>query len=1011
MPPAAGGHDAPRTPSLGMTEKMITGVAVKGVTPVFYLSHCPPSLAMAYWRDHPHTTTPSRFKEHSMSHAAALAALPPAHRAFYDRITACIPADRIFLGPFHNLALGDDASFYRLVPKIVVKAATEAEVARLLRAASAERVAVTFRTAGTSLSGQALTDSVLIYLAGHWRGARVHPGADFVSLEPGVIGAEANFQLAPYGRKIGPDPASINACMIGGIAANNSSGMCCGTAENSYKTVASLKLVFIDGEALDTADPVSRRHFAVTHRSLLDELAAIRTEILADADLTARIRRKFKIKNTTGYSLNAFVDFEDPFDILLHLIIGSEGTLAFISEVTYHTVIEHPFKASSLMLFPDIDTACRATTALKQGPVAAVELMDRASLRSVEDKPGMPAYLKGLDENVAAILVEVRAADEPGLLAAIEGALARVSGIEPVFPLLFMDKKADFEKLWNIRRGLFTSVGGARKPGSAVIIEDVVFPIDHLAAGTVELQRLMRVHGFPEGIIFGHALEGNLHFVFCPDFGNPAAVANYQALMDDVSQMVVGRFDGSLKGEHGTGRNMAPFVEMEWGKTAYAFMKRLKYAFDPENLLNPGVILNDDPKVYLKNLKPLPPVNPLIDRCIECGYCESICPSRNVTTTPRQRIALKRHMALESARGHTATAEAFHKSYDYFGNKTCAADGLCATVCPVAVDTGVFTKETRHQEATPRAKKIGRFVADHYGLVTALASMGLGLSHAVHRLLGTRAMTAMTHGLRAASGGLVPYWTPSAPKAAPRAVLRDTTRGQGRRVVYFPSCTTRSMGPAAADPDQRGLFEATMSVLAKAGYDVLFPKAMRNLCCGLTLESKGLFEDAARKSRELETVLREVSENGAIPILCDASPCLYTMRCKMEPGLKLHEPVEFIHDFCLPWLALTPIPETVAVHVSCTSVKMGLTAKFTALAERCARTVIVPRGIHCCGFAGDRGFFYPELNASALADLQSRLPATTTAGYSNSRTCEIGLSFHGGVPYQSIVSLVDRAAK
>jgi D-lactate dehydrogenase len=946
-----------------------------------------------------------------MTHAAISLDLPPAHQAFFDRIAAFIPAGRIFRGPFHNLALGGDASFYRLVPKIVVKAVTPDEVARLLRAASAEQVAVTFRTAGTSLSGQALSDSVLVYLAGHWRGARIHPGASHVSLEPGVIGAEANAKLAPYGRKIGPDPASIGACMIGGIAANNSSGMCCGTAENSYKTVESMKLVFVDGESLDTADPVSRRAFAVSHRALLEELAAIRAEILADAALAERIRRKFKIKNTTGYSLNAFVDFEDPFDILLHLVVGSEGTLAFISEVTYRTVAEHPYKASSLMLYPTIDAACRATVALRAGPVAAVELMDRASLRSVEDKPGMPAYLKDLNEDVAAILVEVRAADQAGLLAAIEGALARVAGIEPVFPLLFMDKKDDYEKLWNIRRGLFTSVGGARKPGSAVIIEDVVFPAEHLAEGTVELQRLMRLHGFPEGIIFGHALEGNLHFVFCPDFGDAAAVANYQALMDDVTTMVVGRYDGSLKGEHGTGRNMAPFVEMEWGHTAYAFMKRLKRAFDPQGLLNPGVILNDDPDVYLKNLKPMPEVDPLIDRCIECGYCESVCPSRNLTTTPRQRIVLQRHMALEAGRGNAATVEAGREHYAYFGNQTCAADGLCATVCPVSVDTGVFTKDWRRRQATPLARKIGAFVADHYGLVTSLAGQGLGLAHLVHRLLGTRAMTAMTHGLRALSGGLVPYWTPAAPKAAPRLDLGGTCHGRGRKVVYFPSCTTRAMGPSALDPDQRGLFAATMSVLAKAGYDVVFPRALRELCCGLTLESKGLFDEAKRKARELEAALRESSEDGAIPILCDASPCLYTMRCNMEPRLKLHEPVEFIHDYCLPHLDVTPVAETVAVHVSCTSVKMGLSAKFRALAERCARTVVVPQGVHCCGFAGDRGFFYPELNASALADLRGQLPATTTAGYSNSRTCEIGLSFHGGVPYQSIVCLVDRAAR
>ncbi len=946
-----------------------------------------------------------------MSEPRQTGVLPPAHQAFYERIRAFIPADRIVLGPFRNLALGDDASFYRLVPKIVVKVTSPDAVARLLRAAAAEGVAVTFRTAGTSLSGQALSDSVLVYLAGHFKGLRIHAGASHISLEPGVIGAEANFQLAPYGRKIGPDPASINACMIGGIAANNSSGMCCGTAENTYKTVESMKLVFADGDTLDTADPVSRRRFAAVRPDLLAELSAIRAEILADPELADRIRRKFKIKNTTGYGLNAFLDFEDPIDILLHLVVGSEGTLAFIAEVTYRTVPEHPCKASSLMIYPTIDAACRATLALKSGTVAAVELMDRASLRSVADKPGMPAYLKELGEDAAAILVEVRAADRPGLLALIEDALARVEGVDPVFPLLFMDKKDDYEKLWNIRRGLFTSVGGARRPGTAVIIEDVVFPIENLAEGTLELQRLMREHGFPEGIIFGHALEGNLHFVFCPDFADPDAVARYRRLMEDVAAMVVGRYEGSLKGEHGTGRNMAPFVEMEWGRTAYAFMKRLKRAFDPQNLLNPGVILNDDPEIHLKDLKSLPEVNPLIDPCIECGYCESVCPSRNVTTTPRQRITLQRHMALTRNQGRMEACAALREEYDYFGNQTCAADGLCATVCPVAVDTGVFTKDYRRREATPRGRAVGKWVAGHYGLVTALSRQGLGLSHAVHTLLGTRAMTAMTRGLRRLLGGMVPFWTPYAPKAAPVPDLTPTRQGRGRAVVYFPSCTTRSMGPSALDPDQRGLFEATMSVLAKAGYDVVFPENLRELCCGLTLESKGQRDAAEAKSAELEAALRKASRDGAIPILCDASPCLYTMRSRMEPGLKLHEPVEFIADYCLPYLDVRPVAETVAVHVSCSSVKMGLSAKFALLARRCAAEVVVPRGIHCCGFAGDRGFFYPEVNAAALADLKPQLPATTTSGYCNSRTCEIGLSSHGGVPYQSIVYLVDRASR
>ena len=208
--------------------------------------------------------------------------------------------------------------------------------------------------------------------------------------------AHANRYLAPYGRKIGPDPASINSAMIGGIAANNASGMCCGTAQNSYRTVTGMRILFQDGTLLDTADPASRDEFRYARKDLLDAVDALGKEVRANTALAERIRRKYKIKNTTGFSLNALVDFEDPFDILLHLMIGSEGTLGFISEITYQTVVEHPCKASALMIFPQIENAATAAAILRDQPVAAVELMDRASLRSVENKAGMPDYLKAL---------------------------------------------------------------------------------------------------------------------------------------------------------------------------------------------------------------------------------------------------------------------------------------------------------------------------------------------------------------------------------------------------------------------------------------------------------------------------------------------------------------------------------------------------------------------------------------------------------------------------------------
>src|SRR5271157_4587798 len=259
------------------------------------------------------------------------------------------PKSRIATDRLRRLSYGTDASFYRLIPEIVVTVESEAEVIAAMAACANAGAPVTFRAAGTSLSGQAITDSVLIVLGDGWQGSRISEGGLEIALQPGVIGAEANRRLAPHGRKIGPDPASIGAAMIGGIAANNASGMCCGTAHNSYQTLESLRVVLADGTVLDTASRDSRAAFAAARASLLADLAALAGEVQTDTKLADRIRRKFAIKNTTGYSLNALVDYQDPFEILQHLMIGSEGTLGFISEITYRTIPDYLHKACALL--------------------------------------------------------------------------------------------------------------------------------------------------------------------------------------------------------------------------------------------------------------------------------------------------------------------------------------------------------------------------------------------------------------------------------------------------------------------------------------------------------------------------------------------------------------------------------------------------------------------------------------------------------------------------------------
>ena len=942
-----------------------------------------------------------------MTSARDAAVLPSAFREFREELLAgALPAERLISDPLRTFALGTDASFYRLVPKVVVQVRSAAEVAAVLRAAGRHGLGCTFRAAGTSLSGQAVTDAVLVRLTGAFRRAEVKDGGSTIALEPGVIGAEANALLARHGRKIGPDPASIGAAMIGGIAANNASGMCCGTAQNSYHTVEAMKLVLADGGELDTGSPASRNAFAARRPELLEGLAALRREVLADSDLTARIRRKYAIKNTTGYGLNALVDFEDPFDILQHLVIGSEGTLAFIAEITYRTVEDHPHRASALVFFPDLERAARATQRLKTGKVSAVEIMDRPSLRAVEDKPGLPPELAGLPPDACALLVEVRGESPSALQERIVAATALLEGITTLLPVSFTAVKAEFEALWDVRRGLFPAVGANRRIGTTVVIEDVAFPMEHLAAGVTALQGLLQEHGYAEGIIFGHALDGNVHFVFTQDFAVRPEVERYRRFLEAVAELVLNRFGGSLKAEHGTGRNMAPFVAREWGPTAYALMRRVKQLFDPACILNPGVLLNDDPGVHLKDLKPLPETHELVDRCIECGFCEPSCPSRALTLTPRQRIAVRREISRLRRTGEDPRrARRLERDFEYQGNETCATDGLCATGCPVSIDTGKLVKALRAEARGPAAVAVARAVAEHYGAALAAARAGMAAADLARSAVGVGAVAGLSRGLHRLSGGRLPIWNALVPRPAPAGELEDVIRGNGRKVVYFPSCITRLWGPARGDSDERAVSAAMLSILEKAGYDVLFPRELHSLCCGLTFESKGFPELADQKCRELEAALRERA-GGDVPVLCDTSPCVQRMRARFGPGFPVYEPAEFIHRFLVHRLRFVRKAGTVAVHVTCSMQRMGLGPALEALAHTCAEKVVVP-AVGCCAFAGDRGLSHPELNASALAGLRDAVKGCE-AGYSNSRGCEIGLSYHGGIPYQSIVHLVDR---
>ncbi|WP_353571663.1 FAD-binding and (Fe-S)-binding domain-containing protein [Candidatus Albibeggiatoa sp. nov. BB20] len=936
--------------------------------------------------------------------------LSSTHEKLQKSLLSHIPQNQIISDPLRTLAYGTDASFYRLQPQLVVKVKNEQEVIHLLRMAQNHKTPVTFRAAGTSLSGQAISDSVLAVLSGEaWNNYQIHENGHQITLQTGIIGAQANTYLLSYGRKIGPDPASINAAKIGGIAANNASGMCCGTAQNSYNTLAGMRIIFADGTVLDTRDKNSITAFDHSHSEFLQSIQHLAHTVQHYTELKSKIQHKYRLKNTTGYGLNALIDYTDPIDIIQHLMIGSEGTLGFISEITYHTVPDPAHKATALVLFPNIEQACQTVAKLAATPVTAVELMDRPALRSVQGQAGIPSELSELDDEMAALLIDVRAEQDDILQQQVDEVQAVLNQCNLLKNAHFTTNTAEYAKLWNIRKGLFPAVGAVREVGTTVIIEDVAFPLPMLAKAVRELQHLFKKYHYNEAIIFGHALAGNLHFVFTQDFGTTEEVQRYKLFMDEVCQMVTGEYQGSLKAEHGTGRNMSPFVKLEWGEQAYDVMQQLKNLFDPKDLLNPGVILNPDDKAHIKDLKPLPPADSIIDRCIECGFCEPICPSRDLTLTPRQRITIWREIArLERTQENPSRLKQLQKDFDYQGIETCAIDGLCATQCPVNINTGDLTVQLRQQKRGKIANVTGNWIESHFSTVALMTRFSLGGASLAQSVLGNKLMSSLSQGARDLSGKRLPLWTAEMPRPTCFKPVQQTKQKQ--KVVYFAACATRVMG-ASQGHDELPLPQEIVTLLNKAQIEVIYVQNPDSHCCGQPYESKGLAKQADKSLTRLADAVYEASEDGKIAAICDTSPCSLRLKQALDDKLKVYEITEYLQQEVIPKLELKQQVDCVSLHITCSARKMGLESVLLEVAKTCAKEVILPEEAGCCGFAGDKGFTQPELNASALQHLKSALPKNCEGGYSNSRTCEIGLSLHSGVHYNSLVYLVNQCFK
>ena len=982
---------------------------------------------------------------------------------FLSHIKQFIPAERIYTDELRTLGWGTDASFYRQIPKVVIRSDGEAEISKIVRACKKFNMPFTFRAAGTSLSGQSCTDSVLIVAGKHWEKYELSPDAETIRLQPGIVGARVNQILKPYDRVFPPDPASIGSAMVGGIVINNASGMNCGVHANSDRMMVSARIVLTDGSILDTGNEASKEAFRKRNPEFIKKIEALRDKVRADKELAERIAKKYSIKNVTGLNLRPLIAYDDPFDIIAHSMVGSEGTLAFLSEVTMKTLHDYKFKASAMVYFLTMKESCEAVVAMKKLKagdddlkmsaenlmVKSAEMLDYMSLNSVDD-PVFLQYKKDVDagkiegvepgdyHNLTAILTETKGITHEQLLEKIE----KIKEAE------FTEDPAVYGKYWAIRSGIFPSVGGTRPIGTSCLIEDVAFPIESLPEATVKLQKMIADHGYSDACIYGHAFEGNYHFILNQSFADQHEVARYAEMMRDVAKLVVEEYDGSLKAEHGTGRNMAPFVKYEWGDKAYEAMKELKAIFDPEGLLNQGVIFNDDPDCFIKCLKPLPVLDYdfasvpdgghyLMDpelstaketieqvkranKCIECGFCEVNCMSCGLTLSSRMRIAVQREIRdLEATGRDPQRAEILRKQYKYYGDQTCATDGLCSTSCPMKINTGELTHIIRQLDMNKSklGYKVGEFAANHMAGIKSGLRVVLDVAHMAHLTLGPE---LMTHVCRTMNKMGLPLWTTAMPKKKRQPKPSDLTQfiieksipqkeeeHSPLKVVYFPSCINQTMGQSKDGNMKHALVDEVIQLMAKAGYEVIFPEGMDRMCCGQIWESKGMLDIADRKSAELEAALWKASEEGKYPVLCAQSPCLHRMR-KVMKKMKLYEPAEFIMTYLVDRLDFHPTDKRIALHLTCSTRQMGVDKDMIALAKLCSNNVFIPEGVGCCGFAGDRGFTFPELNRYGLRKLRPQIEANKIeVGYSNSRTCEIGLESNTGIPYMSIIYLVN----